>query len=283
MIAGIMAGGILRERLWTPADLSVAPKIWLDDESGYLSAVGVASEWRNRGSFGGAFTQPEASYRPVVHAAELSGKPVLRFDGVNDNMRMVSVDAADIFRKVAVGWSLVVGRKRGVDTNAIRGVFYAPNNTGLSRFNIQAGSSASPNTHIFATRRTDSQSTLSVAGVQGAVGVGWYIRCTHANWGADTLTDRVNGVEAVSALGLGSGLTSDTAGANQALGLGMASRLATPEGCGDIDLAAVVISSGATQLTASELKRLEGWAAHRYGLTANLPADHPYKHHPPTV
>jgi hypothetical protein len=30
-------------------------------------------------------------------------------------------------------------------------------------------------------------------------------------------------------------------------------------------------------------QRLEGWAAHKYGLTAKLPADHPYKNAPPMV
>jgi hypothetical protein len=39
-------------------------------------------------------------------------------------------------------------------------------------------------------------------------------------------------------------------------------------------IATIVI---ATNPSLTDLQKLEGWAAHKYGLTANLPSDHPYK------
>lgn len=42
-----------------------------------------------------------------------------------------------------------------------------------------------------------------------------------------------------------------------------------------------VITCSAEDMRANRLK-LEGWGAHTFGLTANLPADHPYKNAPPT-
>jgi hypothetical protein len=39
--------------------------------------------------------------------------------------------------------------------------------------------------------------------------------------------------------------------------------------------AALIVSSAIP--TDAEIDRLNGWAAHKYGLTANLPGGHPYK------
>lgn len=43
----------------------------------------------------------------------------------------------------------------------------------------------------------------------------------------------------------------------------------------DMDLIAVL--AGGARLTTESVQKLEGWAAHRYGLAASLPSDHPYK------
>lgn len=44
-------------------------------------------------------------------------------------------------------------------------------------------------------------------------------------------------------------------------------------------LGCVVIGAGV--LSSSDREKLEGWAAHKYGLQSNLPVDHPYKNTPP--
>ena len=36
-------------------------------------------------------------------------------------------------------------------------------------------------------------------------------------------------------------------------------------------------------LTLNERQQLEGWAAYKYGLTDNLPVDHPYKNRRPVI
>ena len=45
---------------------------------------------------------------------------------------------------------------------------------------------------------------------------------------------------------------------------------------GTLPLAALIVGSGSAPSN-EEWMKLEGWAAHRYGLTDLLPADHPYK------
>jgi hypothetical protein len=45
------------------------------------------------------------------------------------------------------------------------------------------------------------------------------------------------------------------------------------------DLGELVITR--TALSLAERQRLEGYAAHKWGLAANLPGDHPYRDEPP--
>jgi hypothetical protein len=47
------------------------------------------------------------------------------------------------------------------------------------------------------------------------------------------------------------------------------------------DIAEMLLLSKAATL--SEQQRVEGYLAHKWGLTANLPAGHSYKTTPPTV
>lgn len=49
----------------------------------------------------------------------------------------------------------------------------------------------------------------------------------------------------------------------------------------DIDLWEVVVCEG--KMTSGGIHRIEGYLAHKYGLAANLPGDHPYRSAPPTV
>jgi hypothetical protein len=44
-------------------------------------------------------------------------------------------------------------------------------------------------------------------------------------------------------------------------------------------IAVILIKTGTVNV--DTIEKLEGWAAHYYGLTANLPSGHPYKTSPP--
>lgn len=50
----------------------------------------------------------------------------------------------------------------------------------------------------------------------------------------------------------------------------------------DSNLLAILVNSNVV-LSSTERQKLEGWAAHKYGLTGNLPNDHPYKTLVPTI
>lgn len=81
------------------------------------------------------------------------------------------------------------------------------------------------------------------------------------------------GVKESGGTGLGVGTTANTVSKE----IGIAGGAAGFDG----RIAAIVF--GNTQLTQLERQKLEGWAAHKYGLTGNLPNDHPYKTLVPTL
>jgi hypothetical protein len=43
-----------------------------------------------------------------------------------------------------------------------------------------------------------------------------------------------------------------------------------------------MFASASTPLSTTDRQKLEGYLAHKWGLAANLPADHPYKSAAPT-
>lgn len=81
------------------------------------------------------------------------------------------------------------------------------------------------------------------------------------------------GVKEVGNTGLGVGTTANT----------VSKEIGIAGGTAGFDGRIATIVFGNTQLTQLERQKLEGWAAHKYGLTDNLPIDHPYKTLVPTL
>lgn len=261
--------------LWDPTALS--PAVWVDDNTPTYNSSGTLL-WVNAGTIGQYFRQLTSSNHPAILENALAGRRVLRFDGVNDELDMNFQAAGDLFRNKGAGWSFLVFRKRTVDSSATRTLFFAPNSGGASRFNVYVGdASPNQNRHSFATRRLDGDSTAIVRGAD--VGTNWLMRRTCMSWASNVLTDHVNGSVNMSASPLSaSGNTSDTAASTQWLALG-----GSNGNFSDVDVACVIAGSGAALPSEADFKRLEGWAAHRYGLAASLPIDHPYRSAPPVA
>lgn len=269
---------------WTPLNMANVPQIYLDmQDSSVTDISGAASAVSNLGALGtgGGFSQATADNRPTILAAELNGKRVLRFDGTNDVMVASALAARSIFKNVPVAWSFSVYKKRTLDGSpTFRYLFYSSNNASATRFAALAGSSnaGEANKPRILARRLDGDSSSSLVSsgvVQGAYAIVFSI----ANFATRAGEIIVNGTSAASNATMlpAAGNTSDTA-ANESLAL-----CAFPTGAqaSDVDLAAIIISNVAP--AGGEVEKLEGWAAHKYGLTANLPGGHPYKTNPPYV
>lgn len=257
---------VSRTAKWTPADMSVAPKIWMDWNSDVIDVSGTASSWANRGSTGGAFTQTVAASRPQIVSSGLNGLRIMRFDGSNDYMRHSS--AASLLQAVQYGAAMIIYQKRGTDTAATtRQLFYCSGRSTPNRFSCHAGAGVA-NAPALYTRRVDANTTVALVGT-AAVGV-WAITFYEMKWSTGAAKIYRNGALNASNDALTTaGSTSNTASTDVLLG-----SMNTTDN-GDADIAALIVFN--TAVSTIERQRLEGWAAHTCGLTSSLPSDHPYK------
>jgi hypothetical protein len=270
--------------LWTPLNMATVPAIYLHAQHSVVTDVdGFCSGITNLGALGSAgdFTQGATSSRPSILAAELNGMRVLRFDGNNDFLANNIAATKDIFRNVSAAWSFVVYKKRGADgTPTTRYIIYTPRNDTAERFSVLVGGGGAgrANKPEMIVRRLDANATNTLLAPDVAQG-SYTSVISSINFSNRTGVIRVDGTEvaANATLTPTAGNTSNTAGGS-AVSIGA---YFTGAVASDVDVAAVIL--GNVQPTLDEFQRLEGWAHHEFGLTANLPANHPYKTNPPTV
>lgn len=283
MIPGIMAqrraaGGA--PSLWTPLNMATVPQIYLDVQDSVVTDVsGFASAISNLGGMGsdGDFSQGVAANRPAILAAELNGQRVLSFDGTDDYLLGGSAAQKNLMRNKNKGWIFYIVKKRTIDAaGQNRLVFFCEEGVAGSRFTVYAGLSAN-NTPMFEAKRLDGEArgTLITAAESGV----YSMRLMQVNYTTRLGEAYLNGALQTSnaTFTLTAGNTSDTPSSRD-LSIGAITGAALPS---DIDLATMVIDS--TLLSAPDIDKLFGWAAHKYGLTANLPSGHPYKTVAPTV
>ena len=269
--------------LWTPLNMATVPPIYLDAQDSVVTDVGGAcSAISNLGAMGSAgdFSQGAAGNRPAILTAELNGNRVLRFDGATSYLLGESAAQKDLYRNTSKLAAFFVYKKRATDASNINRILLhctIGTSTG-NRFSVYAGfpTSGNANKPALASRPldTDSQRLMNSAIAHSEV---YTLLTAYLDLSDETAYIYADGQSAEStSFSSSTGLTSNTA-SQQPLAIG-----AFAGGGGafaDIDLAAVVLFN--TALTLGERQRLEGWAAHKYGLTANLPVDHPYKTTPP--
>lgn len=284
MIPGIVAGQMVQGGgPWTPLNMAIVPQIYLDAQDSTVTDNGGASMISNLGALGvlGDFSQAAApSARPAILDAELNGNRVLRFDGTNDYLSCATGAALNVFKNSAAAWAFIVYKKRTVDGSAAsRAIFQAATNvSGQSRFSARAStSSGTANCPAMLGRRLDGDALVALTSTPAVVN-NYALVMHRAVFSTRAGEIRVNGAvyASNSTLFASAGSTSGSSSAEVVLGA------ATPGASfADMDLAAIVI--GNTNPSDSDILKLEGWAAHKYGLTANLPGGHPYKTVAPTT
>ena len=252
---------VLFGEAWTPSNLTTAAKIWLDSDT---AVAGEVSSIANIGSIGGTFNQPAPSLRPYIVESVINGHNVMRLDGVDDIISLVSADAGNLFRNTGKGWFFSV-----VKSISGYALFDCRTPANSARFLVRAN----PGVQQLNIRRLDSNTTTFVS---ASAPSDFYIRFDLMDWQTATGKLRQNGLE-VASKSLGTaGLTSDTASNSNAISFGNTYLNPVSGEYFGGDIAFAIAGSGVFP-TSQEIQKLEGWAAHKYGLTANLPSDHPYK------
>ena len=252
-------------QLWTPGFITTA--LWLDaaDSATVTLVDGAVSQWADKSGNGRHATQGTADARPAIASAELNGKDVLRFDGAGDYLGTASsvlgsshdmfivCKATETLDTALAQWSTgAAGRYLAIQFHA------NPTGGGSEVIIGSIKSFLEPTGHLGVS---DVINTTDYFLINVAKNAGTHIRY----W--------VDGVLKY---------TTGSVGANveqKSLTIGSASDSGVSFFAGDM-AEIVILNSIANE---SDRQKLEGYLAHKWGLTANLPSDHPYKTYAPRV
>jgi hypothetical protein len=266
---------ITESEAWTPAELTTA--LWLDaDDAGTITqSGGFVTEWRDKSGNNRHATDSIAGVRPAYQATEFNSKPTLNFDGSDDRLglstaiALAEANSFDIFiamapnttgRDMSFG-AATIARMPGSD--AAGSFFVGYNSAGqlvchhhLAAGNNAGGSIKSPASTFSSTSRLIAYYRYN-SGAGAAIVDRWNMRL---NGGSEL-------VKSTSA-------TSSGWGANNFLG-----RVITAQYSHRGLISEIIITPSA--ISNADRERVEGYLAHRWGLTADLPSGHPYKISPP--
>jgi len=205
--------------LWTPADLSTAPDLWLDASDGsYLydatsggsNVVADASiaRWEDRSGNAKHATQGTSGDRPLYKTGIIGGLDVVRFDGSSDDFDLVSITQAvplHVFcvydpASVGTGFRLLVDRTTGAPP-------YPP-----AVYLGSSGANKKPSVYWGATTYVHGTAVSSVALVEWRLGtsqVGFRVSggtestTSHSNTATSAWTTVNNGAVQQSAVDIG--------------------------------------------------------------------------------
>ncbi len=281
-------GSLQPAALWTPAAITTA--LWLDaaDASTITESSGLVSQVNDKSTNGRGFTSTGGA-RPTYTSNGLNGLPVFTFGG-SQYLTSSNTAATWNFMHNTSGCSIWIVGKAGNVANPQTDCIFLGNNAALSAnvgqffsySDLDFGNGKNNDLiYDFITRGIAGQwAALNISGNNALAANTPFIASITRNPGNATAAERsaiyVNGGSAIKLNTSTSAASS--ANAPFALQIGAAGNNSSPM-TGYIS--EVIIASSIA--SADTRQRIEGYLAHKWGLTANLPSDHPYKTAPPTL
>jgi hypothetical protein len=242
---------------WSPAEISTA--LWLDaaDASTVTLVSGAVSQWNDKSGNGRHVAQATPTARPQIQSNELNGGAVIRFDGVNDLM------LGDLTTTIAQPVSLFATTKKLSNPADLNARLFHASSSIAAEANIFLPLAATLSGDYVLNYGTNTEPAV-------AFGSQWHIYESIAN-GTSSLI-RKDAVQDVT-------VSPGTNGCSRYFSIGGRHHDGLRNYNGDI--AELVLIPGLP--TTATRQRIEGYLAHKWGLTANLPSDHPYKTVAPTI
>ena len=265
--------------LWTPDLLGASLALWLDANDAITVILNGSnvSAWNDKSGNARNFLQVTAGSRPLYLPTGFNSKPTIQTDGgdslllgVSSLGRNVSGLTAAIVGVYPVGATFLANAS---DLFFVGG--------GPTRFVMTPNPSASTaNRYGFGGRRLDTDGFATASSATNSItnlGNPWIRIAQRAysdgvghHWtnGTQDLTGAVFGTQ-------GAGNTSDTNSNIAQIFGGVANLPANSQ------ISEVVLTH--STMVNDDRQKLEGYLAHKWGLTASLPLDHPYKTTAPTA
>jgi hypothetical protein len=246
------------ETVWNPSMITTA--LWLDAaDAGTVTTVsGAVSQWNDKSGNSRNFAQSTIAARPAFTASGLNSKTVMSFDGGD------SLTAS--FSLAVTSESVFVVLKYASASSSFARIFSQSDsgsdfdNTGHYIPLLRSGTAASLASYATGSSRSPISLAYDTWGIVSSIHTG------------SQITNYIN-----AAAGDNFSHTLDKTFTRFALGAQAAN---TPGGFLNGSIAEVVLLPAAA--TETQRQKLEGYLAHKWGLTANLPSDHPYKTTGPT-
>jgi len=244
---------------WLPSNISTA--LWLDaaDASTITESGGAVSQWNDKSGNGRHVSQATSNRQPAYTLNGLDSKPVITF--ADDRLTNSTFDWSG-----SAHTAFFVLRKTGI--TAFRAI--ATNGTGATaEFAYGIAGNIPPNGYsIFRIgqahqgfNQANQDSNHIACFTSNGISGGSLSADLFVNGTADTLNPR--------------SISSITSTAGIAIG----SNAAFTENFSGF-IAEIIFLGSVADLFSRQ--RIEGYLAHKWGLTANLPSDHPYKVNVPT-
>jgi hypothetical protein len=261
---------------WTPASLTTL--LWFD--AGDLAqisrgAAGTVSQWADKSGNSWNVTQGTVASRPGYWGL-LNGRRVLQFEVTASTRLRLTGILTGLVQNAAGVTMCAVRRFLSVPTTRQWVIGIGTNVVGTTRCGLCAGgTSGKPEV---GGRRQDGDSFQALAGATD-VTTGWQIQIgviDYANSDAFLYVD--GALDGSTTSFLTSGNTSNTASVEVSIGSSLGASYA--EGFSG-DIAEVIVIGSVVDTSTRQM--IEGYFAHKWGLTASLPNDHPYKSSPPEL
>jgi hypothetical protein len=244
---------------WDPSLIPTA--LWLDaaDASTITQSGGLVSTWADKSGTNKNATQ-SGDARPAYSATGLNSKPAIDFDGTDDDLALSSVTGLDVVNQ---SFFIVAKRDSAAGRTEIAfGVGSAATGDGLADVprwtdNIMYSQVG------YASNRPTPTSVIADAPYINVV-TGGSLQLSYTN---GTL--------------IGTGTTQSTSNFSVASGgfVGSGRAISGFNRYFDGKISELIIISSVAALDLRQ--RIEGYLAHKWGLTASLPNGHPYKVSPP--
>lgn len=238
---------------WTPDYLSAGTlTAWYKADSLSLNDGDGVSSWTDSSGNGNTASQGISARQPTFETNELNSKPIVRYDGLNDIIS--DGDISDLDVGTGDIWMACVFKS--TDDSSAQFFF----EKGTTSFGLMTSSTGILQARLGGTSNIPLQSA------------GNWSRTEFVIVTASRVSSTCNGFVDGSAMTTTNTTNTGSISNSSVLDIG-ASGVGSQPMTGDI---AEVLVGGAT-LDTNERQKIEGYLAHKYGLEANLPSDHPYK------
>jgi hypothetical protein len=257
---------VVEAEAWTPAELTTT--LWLDasDATTITQSGGAVSEWRDKSGNVRHASQGTSGSRPTVSDAAQNALDALSFDGTDDFFSLASalpLANSGSFDVYFAGRPNHPGSQRGI-------VRHYPSNDGAGSWGVNIGTSGQARVVHHITFGNNSTGGISSPAVFTADQNSIASFAYNTAGGSTSAQRWILRHNAGAPLSETAGNTSSNFGAGTEVGRG------STTGNYYKGLMYEIIITGAEAGTADR-QRVEGYLAHKWGLTASLPSDHPYK------